>query len=451
MMLAATLTLILAQAAPIPFDEAGRAYLELAGKSRPKGANVPSRIDQRIAPLHQRLRLGALELWVPERVLNDTLRSKAGPSAKEVAPLAADFARLQEPWLERAGARGEELAAAREALGVIAAWAGELRKFEEPGKDVVEARERIEKIFFRRVLGENEHALVAVLAPTRAQFIGALGAAGLLAPQDRDTLCPDSARRNMTLQLAVGMTALAWTIGPDDARVSPLRDTQLERVDAHQSAVHSASHLISVTQMPTAPAWWSEGLAICDTVATLGADETLCTGVEDRSAGSGYTQMGGAAGILLWVTRHKSPYREVRPGSYYVDALRAAYASDGFQVLDIDNAQPAFRVPPPLLHERADMPDIVTRGLPGMKRGFAELYRAYCAAFVHWLGQQPGIDERSQLAHVCVELAKVPFQRNPTQVPLYLVAQRVTQKSIGMSTDPASDLEAAFVAWLASR
>src|SRR5687767_14699056 len=123
MLLLGALVLVAAQTPPIPFDEAGKALLELAGHDRAKGASVPSQIAARIRPQHERLRLGALELWVPKRVLDDELAAKPGPGPKEVAAIAAELVALQREWLDRLGARGEPVEAASAALATLEGWA----------------------------------------------------------------------------------------------------------------------------------------------------------------------------------------------------------------------------------------------------------------------------------------------------------------------------------------
>lgn len=441
----------LAQApVPLPFDKAGREVLEQADRGRGKGAALPGELRARFEPLHERVRLGAFELWVPERALNDRLAAKPGPGAKEVQALVADLVALQGAWIERVNASDEEREEARQALEVLASWSAREFKgarFPEPGAEQQAARERIERHFFRRVLGPNTYALVVVLAPTRAQYLGMLGAASLVDPPQRGRLCDEGQRRSQSAQLVPGVMLIATTAALEGERADPLRDQPLEAIDARQLFVHSASHLMTVDALPTAPGWWGEGLALCDTIRVCKADESVCTGHSEHHAGSNLPGVGGLSGILLWVTRQKSPYREGPSSAWFEMPLRNASNSDGLTVFDLDRGEIAGRVTLPLLGEDSTTPALIATGAPGLKKGYAELYRAWCGAFVHWLDTQPG-KQRSLLVELCGELSRIPWEPGLSRFPLYELASRVTGRTLGAVTDPASDLEAAFAATL---
>jgi hypothetical protein len=448
-MLVSCALLASAQAPPIPFDEAGEALLDLAGKHGAKDAGAETRVELRLRPLHERLRLGGVELWIPKRVLDDRLVPRPGPAAKDVAAMAGNLVELQREWLDRTGAGGAELEVAAGALSVLERFARELRRFGERA-DVAQARVRVEELFFRSPVAETSHAPILILAPTRAQYIGAIGAAALLAPRERGRLCAESARRGTSASLAPRVSVIAWTTGRAGERASPLDDELLEPEEAHQNLVHAASHVLAAVLVPSSPAWFGEGLAIGDTIATLGADETLCTGAAELSAGSGYTHMGGGAGILLWVTRHKSPYRGGASARHFLEPLRAAWSREGFQVLDLDTVLPSYRVEPPLLGDGAGTPERVARGSDGSRKGFAELYRAYCAAVVHWMGRRELADGRSLLASLCSALSRIPYAPGQTSSPLYQLALSTSGSTLGVAGEE-NDLEAQFVAWLAAR
>jgi hypothetical protein len=238
------------------------------------------------------------------------------------------------------------------------------------------------------------------------------------------------------------------TTSPEAAIDDPLRDEPVELEALMQNFVHTAAHMLNMVFTPTVPRWWDEGVAICDTIAVRHADETICTGFADMSAAASTPSTNLVLGVFLWVTRHKSPFREGFSPTFFDAPLRTAWSRDGFQVIDLDTVTPIFRVPPPLLADRTGAPDVVLRAPKGARKGFAELYRAYCTAFVHWLDVQRPQSARSLLEDLCLELGKFTYEVGAVDVPLYQLAARLTGHTIGASPDPKLDLEAAFVAHL---
>ncbi len=448
--LIATAALAFFQSGSVPFDEAGKELLQLAARERMKTVPEAQDIRTRLAPLHERAQFGALELWIPKRVLDEKLVARAGPDARELQKLATELVALQGLWLERMGLRDGELAAARKSLEGVARWTRDFKSDHVPDQkaDVVQARHALEKLLLKRELAVDDFGLVLIFAPTRAQYIGTIGAAGMLDQGRRKALLVDGARRSLSAQIATATIVAAWSNGPELARQAALTDVVLSPADQHQALLHSAAHVLSVNAAPSSPSWFLEGLAIGDTIGVLGADETLCSGWSEQSPMAHNAHFGDALGILLWVTRDKSPYRNDPSATYFVAALRSACGREGFEVLDLDSQNPAEHVRAPLLGEDVQTPAEITAGPPGVRRGYAELYRAYCACFVHWLDEQPSKPGRSLLVDLCSELSKIPFDPSARHIPLHEISPRVTGKTLGASTDADGDLEAAFNAWL---
>jgi hypothetical protein len=71
-------------ASSLPFEELGQKLL--AAAPAPAGLQKNVGLLDRLAPLHSRVVLGALELWVPEQALGTHGELDAGPRAKDLAP-----------------------------------------------------------------------------------------------------------------------------------------------------------------------------------------------------------------------------------------------------------------------------------------------------------------------------------------------------------------------------
>lgn len=440
------------QAPPLPFEKAGHELLVQVEQRRPKDAPKPDGVQRRLAALHTRVRLGAFELWIPERVLGEKLQSRAGPPVKEFAQLAQDLVKLEEAWIDRMASPSSDLAKAHDAIAVLERWTASFRGNVVPDvtPEVKAAVEVLERHFFRRLLDERTFAVTMVVAPTRAQYLGLIGAAAEIEKELGAGLCIEFQRRASSAQLVPGMMVLAFTGIGDSERANPLKDRELDALELRQNNVHASAHMLSIWCTPAAPGWWGEGLALCDTIAVCGSDETVCTGHADVQATTPTLGSGSLLEILLWVTRHKSPYRGGASATWFEAPLRAAVDAEGLKVFDLDKTEFVARIPATLLGEKAAIPGAVVAGGSGAKKGFAELYRAWCAAFVHWLATNPGRDD-SLLNELCRELKQIPWQPGMARNPLYEVAPTVTRRTIGASDAPDKDLEAAFVAWLSKK
>lgn len=446
----ATLALLLPQApTPLPFDAAGKELLAAADRARGKLAVAPGSVVARLAPLHCRVRLGALELWLPEKSLNDRLAARSGPELRDFTRLATDLVELERGWIERLPGAPEDRARAHEAADALARWAATLvgDALPEVSEDARTARVNLERFFHRRELDERAPAMVLIVAPTRAQFLGLLGAAATVEPSRAATLRTERQRRAASCQIAPGVVVLAQSSVGDGERASPTKDIALDPDELRQANLHAASHLLGVVLTPAAPAWWSEGIALCDTIATCGADETLCTGVADTNPLAAVPTSGTPLEILLWVTRHKSPFRGGASRTHFVETLASSLSSEGLALLDLDRMEAAGRIPPTLLGERAPLPALVVAGTPGVKKGHAELYRAWCGGFVHWLSTQRQKND-TLLDALCRELARMPWEPGRSRSMLHELCKQTCGRTLGASDDPALDLEAAFAASL---
>ncbi len=447
--LAALAVLLPQTPTPLPFETAGKELLAAADRARGKLPVAPGNVVARLAPLHCRVRLGALELWLPKKVLNDRLAARPGPELRDFTHLATDFVELERGWIERLPGSAEDRARAHEAADTLALWTATLvgSALPEMPEDTNTARVALERFFHRRELDERAPALVLIVAPTRAQLLGLLGAAATVEPSLAITLCRERQRRASSCQIKPGVMVLAQSSVGDGERASPTRNVALDPDELRQANLHAASHLLSAVLTPAAPAWWSEGIALCDTIETCGADETLCTGVADANPLAAVPTSGSPLEILLWVTRHKSPFRGGASRAHFIEVLAAALKPEGLSVLDLDRMEPAGRIPPALLGERAPLPTLVVAGTHGVKKGHAELYRAWSGGFMHWLSTQRRKDD-TLLDALCRELARVPWEPERSRSALHEFCRQACGRTLGASDDPALDLEAAFAASL---
>jgi len=292
--------------------------------------------------------------------------------------------------------------------------------------------------------------LVVIVAPTRAHYVGVLGAAGIVTPARVADLWSPTAQRSagVVLDSDVALVATAW--GAPAQSSKPLESWTMSSAEAAQGIVHAADHLLAIRIVPAAPAWFTEGLAICDTIDVSRADETLCSGNREYAHVPGTVAGAGPSTLLVWVTQDKSPFRGGASSRHFVKVLRGFLSRAGVAVLDLDTGRTAFTLEDPMLGNRAGVPQQVAHGSDGVKKGFAELYRAWCAAFVHYLSEleTPGGPALPLvLAHVreaSMGAAELP------EGALDEALLAVTGKGLETS-DPEKDLEVAFAAWLASQ
>jgi len=446
------------QTAPgeLPFFSMGSAVLEQADarRTRPAVLRGPTRLLERLEPLHHVLRIGALELWVPVLTVQPDGEFRTGPELTEMRRYAELLLDLQRLWLEQTGLRGADLLRYRSALEAVGTWLGGITDEGVPEMDgPTQEANRVLASWFQPEVPRagvdytpGEFELVIVLAPTRAHYFGLLGAAGLVLDEHRDTFWNPAARRSVNQWLTHESLAVAMSIGPASDDNPALSDDPMNRDELQQQLVHSASHLISNRVILDAPAWFREGLAIHDTVTLAKDDDTLCTGYSQRVSAA--WSIPALARLLPYLERDLSPYRDGPAAGYFLHQLRPA--KDGaYTIHDIDLGKPAFTVRGPFLDADDRMPDVVFKGPEGVKRGFAEFYRAYTAAFVEFLHQQR-VADRTVLAWT-IEFVRQRHHALDADELLRTALRMVTMKTLGESAEPSKDLEAAFAVWLGSR
>jgi hypothetical protein len=435
------------------FETLGRRLIELAERAGPAPladdarAGGEQRLLARLAVVHDVFELGAIDLWVPARGLDargeeaQFSRSKAWP---HVARLALE---LQVRWHERlAPADPAARARGREALEALTRWAARVHPTADAPLDeaLVAAAAEV-----RRQWMVEDLRMHVVLAPTRAQFLGLLGASGITVPNNR-RLWTEIALRSANSYFMPTALAFALVGGPLSAEDLPLRERELENESLRVYAAHAQSHQLSSLLVPTAPLWFGEGLALYDTVALVGSDETLCAGYGGRKSTSVddlQTSMGNA---LMYARIERSPFRSGASRDLFVDELRTARVAGGFRVRDLDTSREGATLSGPFLLERAVLPALVEAGPKGLKEGYAEFFRAYSGAFVAYLAEQRA-GERSLLDEALRRLHERRHERSGEQVRLAAVLNELTGKTLGQSMDPEQDLEGAFAHWLGIR
>jgi hypothetical protein len=433
----------------LPFETLGKALTSAADAAQAKDAPAPKDLLERLEPLHDCIRLGAFELWLPRKVVKlDASVTDASPS-DQTRDFAVALVKLQREWLERVGIGGEDLASDRAALDDFLRFATRVRRspFPAPDAEALASRKLIETAFFGVAQADHTHRSVLILAPTRAQFVAVLGAAGSMSAIQRSFFWSDEAGHSGSVALAPGRLLVALSIEAAPAADS-LRDEALAPEVRLQTIVHSASHMLSTQFVPTAPKWFNEGLAIVDTIATVRADETLCTGYPTTAASSGFSLGGDMEGVFFWAARQASPYREGASAHYFTDELRGAHVRDGFKIVNLEDIRASLPLSIPMLTEGYEMPKSIAVAPPGFKKGFAEFFRAYCAGFVHWLDLDQATRPRV-LNRLVSELHHLPPPGKEKPGPLYKCAHSLCGRTIGEALDPETDLEAGFFVYLA--
>lgn len=457
------------QAEPVPFVALGQALLAAAdersgGPPELEGADRDVRFLRRIEPLHQRVRLGAVELWAPTLTVECDFTLGKAPPLAELAPLATATLALQRQWLEQAGLDGGDAARAKSAIARLETWARSLggSKLAEWTSDL-EADCDWLAACFRRDPGRAGAAgearpggIVVLLAPGRAQYLAVLGAAGLLDQQLREWFWHESGKRTAGTALYRSACLVPFAYGParDDGRWC--ENHPLAPTDRLQATIHQVSHAIALDLVPTAPTWFAEGLALFDTIRATGGDETLCTGAREAvqtllplAAGNSAR---GPAGTLVWVTREASPYRDGSSPRFFLKELAAALEpKKGFAILDLDTGKVAQWERGPFLGSRAELPESIASARSGVKEGFAEFFRAYCAAFVTYLHEtRLGDDRLLQLVLAELRTRTYGASRGAPE-DLLDTLEQWTNHVLAPGSATTDTVERSFVDWIAKR
>jgi len=442
------------QGQELPFERLGNALLA----ARP-GAQQPiaelERLERelltRLAPLHYVVDLGAFELWIPLRAVDEEGALADGPCPREWKTMAEDLLALEQRWCAALGeldpSRGQTTAAALTALGDWVRRTGAKHRPLSDGALHLQAR-----TLRTALIGTSDAApLVVLIAPQRSQFLALIGAAGVVAPAQRATLWNENARRSLGQALGPTLVALALSYGPRHEGDSPFLGQALDQLTLHQNVIHAASHLLCNRLAVSAPNWLHEGVALVDTHALCGADDTLCSGYAGRPPSIFDDLREVPQAFLIYARAESSPYRSGASAGLFRDALRLAREPAGFRVLDLDRGVAGLVAPGPFLGAKALVPEEVRIGPQGLKEGFAEFFRAYCGAFAGWLATPHGAGP-SWLDGALRELRARALQDSKAQTTeLHTILRGITSLALGESLDAELDLEAQFQAWLSAR
>lgn len=396
----------------------------------------------RLAPLHERVRVGAFELWTPREALNANGEWTPHKPTRELSKYVDALAKVQVRWLTRLSSDGVSAAQAQEFARWAAGW--------KPGKRAANEREvALHDALFEQIHGApraaDTYGLVVCIAPTRAQLCALAGAHVALRPSALRWIDVPWLSTCREFSLPDGVLVIGLASCASGADPKAFIDEPLPPLTVLENLTHNASHAISNARHAGAPRWWREGLAVDDTLSVLGSDETLCSGASDASLGG---DLSAAIQWLSMLSRYKSPYRGPGAAKGFVDALRHARGERGFELIDLDTNRPAFSVQGPWLGNPERTPELVNNAPPGVRKCYAELRRAYDTAFVRFLDADGAPQRASTLQTLSREYAQ-RIAAGQRQVSLHRLCLETTHRSIGASTDVAQDFEAAFDAFLA--
>ncbi len=425
-----------------PVEAFGVKLLERAGSLDAASAQATD-LRARLAPLHERVRVGAFELWMPREALDAGGRWVAHKAPREASKYVDALAKLQVRWVARLSAEDGQVAPpqAQEFARWAAAW--------KPGKRVANEREAaLHDFVFERIHGaprsEGGFGHIVCIAPTRAQLCALAGAHVALKPSALSWIDAPWLSLCREFFLPEGVLVIGLASCASGADSSAFLDEPLPPLTVLENLTHNASHAITNARHTGAPRWWREGLAVDDTLSVAGTDETLCSGASDASLGG---EISAAIQWMSVLSRYKSPFRGPGAAKGFVDALRQARRERGFELIDLDTNRPALTVQGPWLGNPERAPDHIDSAPPGVRKCYAELRRAYDTAFVRFLDSDGALQRASTLQTLSREYAR-RIAAGQRQVSLHRLCLELTSRSIGASSDPAHDLEAAFDAFL---
>lgn len=425
-----------------PFERLGARLIELADERAGAQAASSDQSMQRLAPLHERLRIGAYHLWAPLQVIDG--KGRPGPAAKvkDLAPRGLKLLELQSYWLERASSDADEVRGSREAVQTLERWVKGLKSLPQPTppENVSLAHSALEAHFGLPM--RNGRHLTLIHAPTRAQYIGVVGARAVLTETLRSDMwnAVNATAPYTGLQDWSTVCATSWASSSTGSGL--LVDDLMKASELNEWFAHAAAHQIVYWLLPMAPGWLAEALAIDSTIALCGADETLCSGWREADSFPAWWLAG--VGSLAFVAREKSPYRGGPSAQRFVKPLRAAASANGWRIRDLERDQAGPLVVELLLGPTASTPTEIANATLGVRKGYAEFFRAYCTAFVGYLEQV----EPEKFRNVLQELRQTPIEGRPRESAFHRLVKSHTGLSVGEQDDPATDLEARFRAWL---
>jgi len=421
----------------------------LLAQSAARGVTRDKSLDLRdhLAPLHERMRVGAFELWLPATKV-DAFGVWSEHELRASERWVVGLAQVQKLWLARI--EGPANANAAELALEFDRWAAQWR----PGRKAaaVERESALHDAVFEHLHGrprsDTAYPFIVCLAPSRAQLCAIAGAQVALRPTDASWINVSWLSHCREFVLPNALAVVSQVSVATDTPAHEMRDEPLGVVTLLENLLHNASHLLSAAHHDGAPQWWKEGLAIYDTLSLIESEDSLCSGAGDASESS---KLSPLSQWMFVMSRHKSRYRGRGVEGYFVGELRRALRPGGFELLDLDTNRPALIVPAPHLGEHARIPQSVQAAPPTVRKAYAEHLRAYSVAFLSYLDRSEVAKTPSRLQAISRELARLGASTPARGVSLYAVVRTLTGSTLGESNEPKLDLEGAFMAWLAGR
>jgi hypothetical protein len=294
---------------------------------------------------------------------------------------------------------------------------------------------------------------VLFIMNTRRQYFSLLGASGLVDPAQQKLLWDPKARTWVLGGVNYRCNAVVASWGPAEGRGSPLLDNPMPKASAEQYITHQFAHTCIDLMMREVPPWVSEGLALCDTIQIVKADETRCSG---NIAAAFVADVGGfmpgQKEDFRWMPTapaEKSPYRRGPSAHFFTKELQRARGKNGMKVIDYETGK-SVQIPLPLLLPVEKVPDLVLAGTPALKAGYSEFFRAYVACFAHFLFLESKGNRAPLFPQLLITLQQIRAGTPRPEHPFHEAVKKLTGKSVGVSVDARQDWEGAYLEWLDS-
>lgn len=420
----------------------------LLAQSAARGVDREQTQDIRahLAPLHERIRVGVFELWLPKQAVDAYGAWAPAREFRSTERLVESLAELQALWLTRLD--GPSGAAPADLAQELGRWAAQWRpaKRAASGDRDAQLHERVFEHLNGAPRGDSAYAYVLCLAPSRAQMCAIAGAHAALRPAQAQWIQLEWLRSCREFLLPSRLAVVSLVSVATDTSPHEMLDEPLGLAAVAENLIHNASHLITAARHASAPHWWKEGLAIYDTLKLVSNEDSLCSGAGEASESA---KLAAASQWMFVMSRHKSRYRGRGAEGYFVAELRRARKPEGFELLDLDTNRPALVVATPHLGEDAQIPSNVSSAPQAVRKAYAEHLRAYSVAFLSYLDSAGAPSSPSKLESLSREFAKLDLEGQSRRPSLYAVARTLTGLTLGGSNAPQDDLEGAFLAWLA--
>ncbi|MBI3818691.1 MAG: hypothetical protein HY286_08380 [Planctomycetes bacterium] len=449
----------------IPFESLGKELLAACDAKRdpkdpapPKDATPSVLLLSRIQPVFHRIPLGAVEIWELKNNFGDLSKSEKGePVALANLQAHANLClQTQKLWIDRADLDDPTRMLIKKNFTLAENWI-KAWKVEGPTRPKLEEEQAIQQI------GAAYHALkkdqrleigalpVLFILNTRRQYFSLLGAAGIVDPTLQKLLWDPKARTWVIGGIIFRCNATCASWGPAEGRGSPMLDNPMPAHDAQQYITHQIAHNCIDLMMHEAPPWASEGLAICDTIQIMKADETHCTG---NIAAAFVADVGGfmpgQKEDFRWMPTapaEKSPYRRGPSMHFFTKELQRARGKDGMKFVDYETGK-MLQIPPPLLLPVEKIPEVVTGGTGAVKASYAEFFRAYVAGFAHYFFLELKFNKTPFLPQLIKTMNQMRAAGPMNENSFHEAVKKVTNKPLGTNADPKSDWEGSWLEWL---